>query len=134
MPDMEPDQAEGTYIPGTCNIGKEEINKRRRGAYSALAVTVICVIALQLTHAPQGWRLLLFIPLSSTILSFMQAYMKFCVGFGIKGAFNFGVTGKLIKIVKDEYLQKDRAKARKMILSSAAIGLLLAVVYYLLPV
>ena len=121
------------YIPGACNIGREEI-KRRKMATIFSAILTIAVIVLILTlDANKIWRLLLFIPATSLGVSFQQWYFKFCVAFGIKGVFNFGDIGKTFSIDQKENYRKDRIKALQMIISGAVFGLILALIFYFMP-
>ncbi len=79
-------------------------------------------------------RLFMFIPFTLTIIGAQQVIFKFCYLFGLKGYYGFGEVGKAKSVEEEEYRKRDRAKARKMIISSVLIGLLLAAVYYFLPV
>ena len=124
----------GKYIPGTCNIGKEEIRIRRNGAIIGAILTVICIILFQWFDVNRGWRLLISIPIATSAISIQQWYLKFCVAFGLKGIFNFDELGKFVNITDKEQLKKDRAKSYRMIITGILIGLVAAIVYYLLPV
>jgi hypothetical protein len=123
------DESADKYIPGVCNIGKEEIEQRKKGIYFALALLVAVIIVLQLLKANPIWRIIVFIPAASFAVSFQQWYFKFCLGFGLKGIFNFGEVGKFNTIEQKEYYKKDKAKAIKMIIYGIIFGLLVAVVY-----
>ena len=46
------------YIPGVCNIGTEEIARRRNFGWGAFAVSVVLLIVLIWTGVDQWWRLL----------------------------------------------------------------------------
>ena len=122
------------YVPGTCNIGPSEIKARRNAAIITAILGVILVVALLMLHTDKLWRLLLFIPATSFGIGFQQWYNKFCVGFGLKGVFNFGEMGKSYSVEQQEYFKKDRAKAWKMILIGIAFGLILAITFYFLPI
>jgi len=118
------------YIPGVCNIGKEEIKGRKKSVYFALALLVVVVLLIELLHANHLWRLIIFIPVASFAVSFQQVYFKFCVNFGMRGVFNFGDIGKTFTSDQKEYYRKDRAKALKMIIVGVLIGIAAAVIYY----
>ena len=121
------------YVPGTCNIGPPEIKARRNAAIIAAILGVILVVALLMLHTDKLWRLLLFIPATSFGIGFQQWYNKFCVGFGLKGVFNFGEMGKSYSVEQQEYFKKDRAKAWKMIIIGIVFGLILSITFYFLP-
>ena len=120
------------YIPGVCNIGKKEIQQRRNGIFFALALLIVVVVLLEVFKADKLWRLIVFLPATSLAVSFQQWYFKFCVGFGMKGVFNFGDLGKTFTVEQKEYFQKDRAKATKMIVAGIVFGLVLTLIYYFL--
>jgi len=121
---------ENQYIPGVCNIGKEEITARKKSLYISLALFVVDIIVLELLHANHWWGITVFVLAASFAVSFQQVYFKFCVNFGIRGVFNFGDLGKTFTSEQKEYYQKDRAKALKMIVTGITFGIVIAVIYY----
>jgi 4-amino-4-deoxy-L-arabinose transferase-like glycosyltransferase len=129
----EETQNEG-YIPGVCNIGKEEIQGRKKSAIVSWCLVVVFIILMQIFHVNHIWRLFIFLLVASAMVGTLQVYFKFCVNFGMRGVFNFGKTGKTFSAELDEYIRKDRAKALRMIIGSVIIGIVVAVIYYLLPV
>jgi len=122
------------YVPGTCNIGPSEIKARKKSAVFAIVLGVAIIILLLMLHADKIWRLILFIPAASVGITFQQVYYKFCVAFGMKGVFNFGDMGKTYSVEQKEYFKKDRAKARKMIIIGIIVGVVVAILFYILPV
>ncbi|HWY98871.1 MAG TPA: hypothetical protein VNY36_07295 [Bacteroidia bacterium] len=132
-PMINKQEDEGRYIPGVCNIGKKEIIRRRNGAIFASILTAIIIATLLLTHADKLWRFLVFLPLVSVGVGFQQWYYKFCAGFGMKGIFNFKELGESISVEQAEMLKADKTKAIKMIITSVLFGLLLTIVFYLIP-
>jgi hypothetical protein len=126
-----PSVSQDKYIPGVCNIGTEEIRRRRNGALFFGAITAIEIILLRIFDVSQIWRLTLFIPATSLGIGFQQWYLKFCVGFGLKGVFNFEEIGKTYSIEQKENLKKDRKKVRQMIWVGIGFGLLTAILFYL---
>lgn len=128
------DDEDNQYIPGICNIGKKEIERRKQAAIFSAILCVVSIVLLQWLNTAQIWKLLLFIPAASLGVSFQQWYFKFCVAFGIKGVFNFGNIGKTFTVEQKEYFRKDRIKAWQMITSGMTFGLILALIYYFLPI
>lgn len=122
------------YIPGVCNIGKKEIKRRIQAAIFGALLCIVCIALIQLLNADRIWKLLLFIPAASFGVSFQQWYFKFCVMFGIKGVFNFGNIGKTFTVEQKEYFRKDRIKAWQMIISGILFGVVVALIYYFLPI
>jgi hypothetical protein len=124
------DETANYYVPGVCNIGKEEIRRRKIAALSSLAITVILIAAISYLDVNRVWRLSIFFTVTSSAVSFQQWYYKFCVAFGIKGIFNFGNLGTSDTIEQAEFRKKDRAKAWQMITTGILAGIITALVYY----
>lgn len=122
--------SEGEYIPGICNIGKKEIERRKFAAIFSFFLCILCIGLVQLLGLSKEWRLLLFVPAASLGVSFQQWYFKFCVAFGIKGVFNFGNIGKSFTVDQKEYFKKDRIKAWKMIISGVLFGFIVALIFH----
>ncbi|HSY77193.1 MAG TPA: hypothetical protein VK890_10075 [Bacteroidia bacterium] len=132
-PIINKQEDEGRYIPGVCNIGKQEIKRRRNGAIFGTILTTIIIAILLLSHTDKLWRFLVFLPLVSVGIGFQQWYYKFCAGFGMKGVFNFKELGESISVEQAEMLKADKAKAINMIATSVIFGLVLTIVFYLIP-
>lgn len=120
-----------TYIPGVCNIGPEEIKKRKQVGWMGLTATGVLWSLLVGFDTPAIWRLLLFIPSTISASGFLQAYMHFCAAFGIKGVYNIiKPAGQTDTVLQKEMRTKDRRKALKIILYSSLIGLATTAVAY----
>lgn len=113
----------GRYQPGVCNIGPQEIARRRRAGHLGVVVTLAVLAAILVLHAPPPWRLVIALPAAGTAVTYLQAIRRFCVAFGRMGVFNFGELGSLTHIRDDGALRADRAKAARMIAAGCAIGL-----------
>ena len=122
------------YQPGVCNIGPAEIARRRRAGHVGLIATVVLFAILVAIGAPPLARLLLIVPAAISASGYLQAYLKFCAGFGAKGVFNFDDVGTTDKVVDAASRALDRAKASRISIASFAIALAVAVVAILLPV
>ncbi|VVB60871.1 Uncharacterised protein [uncultured archaeon] len=127
-------QSLNKYIPGTCNIGKEEIRKRRQSGWTGLIITIIIYVFLAYAGAPPIWRLVVFVPATLAAVGFLQAYMHFCAYFGSVGVFNFGEVGKTDTVEQAEFRKIDRKKAIEIVASSILIGAAVAIAAYFLPV
>lgn len=120
------------YIPGVCNIGDEEIKKRKQAGWMGLAATVVLWgIFIWLDTAPV-WRLPLFFPALMSATGFLQAYMHFCAYFGFASLFNFGDVGKKDSVQQAEFRAKDRKKAWQIVIYSFLIGIAVAGLAYFL--
>ncbi len=125
--------SDNNYIPGACNIGREEIKRRKMATIFSAILTIAVMVLILTLDSNKIWRLLLFIPATSLGVSFQQWYFKFCVAFGIKGVFNFGDIGKTFSIEQKENYRKDRIKAWQMIISGVVFGVVVALIFYYLP-
>jgi uncharacterized membrane protein YvbJ len=121
------------YVPGVCNIGKEEIKRRKVAAFISLAITVILIMILLLWPANRYWRLILFFPVTSLAVGIQQWYFHFCVAFGIKGVFNFADFGKTDSVEQANFRKKDLSKARRMIIAGIAVGIIADLIFYYFP-
>ncbi len=79
-------------------------------------------------------RLVLFLPAAAAASGYLQAYLKFCAGFGSLGVYNFGSRGQTFAVPDDDARAKDRRRSRQIGLAAALIGLIVAVVAVFLPV
>jgi hypothetical protein len=122
------------YVRGVCNIGPAEIGRRRRVGHIGLAIGLVVLAGLVATDAPPWARLVLVLPIAAAASGYLQAWLKFCAGFGSRGIFNFGELGNTEDVVDPVALAADRAKARAIMLASLAIGVVVAVAAFLLPV
>lgn len=124
--------AQNQYIPGVCNIGDEEIKKRKQAGWAGLAATVILWGIFIWIDAAPVWRLLLFFPAMMSATGFLQAYMHFCAYFGFTALFNFGDVGKTDSVQQAEFRAKDRRKAWQIVIYSVLIGIAVAALAYFL--
>ena len=119
------------YIPGVCNIGKEEITKRRQSGIVGLILTILTYSLFVYFDVFKGVRFLTSIPAVISAIGFLQARMHFCVYYGLAEMFNFDSLGKSKKVENDEFVRKDKKRARSIIYYSVLIGIvvgLLAVI------
>jgi len=122
------------YIPGACNIGIEEIEKRKQMGWAGLICTVILYGLFVYFKVPQVWRIAVFIPAFTAAIGFIQAYMHFCAYFGLASLYNFGEVGKTDTVEQTEFRAKDRRKALQIIIYSIIAGVTLSVLAYILQV
>lgn len=131
---MNDDQpVNGKYSPGRCNIGKEEIARRRDAAITSALLTLIMILLFQGFSVNRLWRLTIFIPAASAVIGFIQWYFRFCVAFGLKGVFNFGPPGKTFSVEQAEDIRKDRSTAIRRITIGILIAAAITIIYFLWP-
>ena len=121
------------YIPGVCNIGPAEVARRRRAGHMGLAITLVVLAGLVAIDAPPAARLILVLPAAAAASGYLQPWFRFCAGFGARGIFNFGELGHTQDVVDPVARARDRAKARGIALASLAIGIVVAVAAFVLP-
>jgi len=119
-------QAQSKYIPGACNIGRNEIRRRELLGWAGFFVTAIVYSLFVLLNIPRIWRLVIFFPAMLAALGFLQARMHFCAYFGMRGVFNFESVGNLDTIEQAEFRATDRKKALRIIAYSVITGILVA--------
>jgi hypothetical protein len=131
---LTPPGSESRYVPGVCNIGSAEIARRRRAGHTGVIATIALPAILALLHAPTLLRLLVFFPAAFAASGYLQAWLRFCAGFGWAGVFNFGDLGRTDRVAEDRARARDRAMALRIGLGAAAIGVVAALVAAVLPV
>jgi hypothetical protein len=124
----------GQYVPGVCNIGPAEIATRRRTGHAGVIAAVGLLVVLIAIGAPPVARLLIALPVMVGASGYLQAWLRFCAGFGSAGVFNFGERGTTQAVIDPEARRKDRAKAFRIGLAAFAIGAAASVVAVLLPI
>ena len=117
-----------TYVPGVCNIGPEEIARRRMIGWIGLLLSVILLAGLFATGASRWVRLTVFVPAAMSAAGFVQAYFHFCTAFAQKGVFNMGTPGKIEQVTDETAAAKDRARGNRIMYGSLAIALAVAVI------
>ncbi len=121
------------YRPGVCNIGPAEIARRRRAGHSGLAATAALLLVLLAIGGPSPLRLVLILPAAAAASGYLQAWLKFCAGFGSLGIFNFGAVGETQAVVDADARRRDRRRATQIGLASLLIGVTVALAALLIP-
>jgi len=128
-----PVESQLAYQPGVCNIGKAEIQRRKRLGWAALVVTAVAWAALAVFATPASWRLLLFFPAAFATSGFLQAGWRFCAAYGLLGIFNLVKdVGETDTVDQANYRKQDRRKALLIIGWSGLSGIVVAMAAYLL--
>jgi hypothetical protein len=124
----------GGYRPGVCNIGPEEIARRRRVGYVGLASAAALAAGLLLLDAPAATRLLVALPLAGGLSGLIQARLRFCAGYGWSGQRNLGRIGDAERVADADDRAADRRRSLVIYAASTGGGLALALLFALLPV
>jgi len=118
---------ENKYIPGVCNIGREEIKQRKIVGLIGLIATIIIFFLLSYFNASISLKLLVIIPAAVSSMGFLQARVHFCVFYGWTSLYNFDSLGKKNKVEKDEYRILVKKKSLRIMIYSLLIGLIIAI-------
>ena len=110
------------HIPGTCNIGPEEIALRRRAGHVGLAVTAALGAALLRSDLHPAWRLALALPAAGAASGYLQARQRFCANYGFRGLYNFERRGHEQPVPVAGAQDEDRRRSLQIAATSAAIG------------
>jgi hypothetical protein len=124
---------ESAYRPGACNIGPDEIRRRRRAGHVGVVATIALFLILVAIDAPPIARLLVALPAAMAASGYLQAWFRFCAGFASRGVFNFGSVGETHAVVDDEARALDRARARRLAMASLGIGIAVGVAAVIVP-
>ncbi len=116
------------YVPGTCNIGPDEVALRRRAGHVGLAVTATLAAALLRSNLHPAWRLALALPAAGSASGYLQARQRFCANYGFRGLYNFESRGHEQPVPLGEAQQEDRRRSLQIATTSAATGLGVALV------
>ena len=122
-----------SYAPGACNIGPDEIARRRRVALVGLALTIAIAVALLAGGATGPVRLIVALPLTSAAIGWIQARRRFCMAYGLAGTFNLGAIGEMSRVSDQAALAADRRTALIIAAQGLAIGVAGALLFLLLP-
>jgi len=125
-----------TYAPGACNIGPDEIARRRQAASAGFVVSLSLATVLLLVGTATGdpVRLLVGLPLTGAAIGWIQARRRFCMAYGLAGTFNLGKIGEMSRVTDQAALAADRRTALVIAAQGLAIGAAGAVLFFLLPV
>ncbi len=111
------------YIPGVCNLGRNEVIARYLTAIIGYVTTAVLAFFLIVNQIPLLFRLVVFIPAFIGSIGFLQGFWRFCVAYGIRGVFNVSSSiGKTDTVEQAEFRKKDRRTAFVIIWLSALIA------------
>jgi len=125
--------AQADYIPGTCNIGGDELRSRRIVAAVGLVLSLSALIIFIATDVSQSARLGIFIPLLVMSIGWVQSRKKFCLAYGFAGTFNFGKLGQLSRVSDPIARAADRRTALMILAQSTLYAAVLTALVVALP-
>ncbi len=122
-----------SYVPGTCNLGKDEIRRRQVVALIGAVLTIISFSGLVVADTANSARWSLFAPLMIFSVGFIQSRKKFCLAYGFMGTFNLGKLGDISRVQSAEDRKADRKTALTILIQSALLAFALAALFVLFP-
>ena len=125
--------AQADYIPGTCNIGGDELRSRRIVAAVGLILSLSALAIFIATDVSQSARLGIFIPLLIMSIGWVQSRKKFCLAYGFAGTFNFGKLGHLSRVSDPIARAADRRTALMIFAQSTLYAAVLTALVVALP-
>ena len=125
--------AQVDYIPGTCNIGGDELRSRRIVAAVGLILSLSALAVFLATDVSQSARLGIFIPLLIMSIGWVQSRKKFCLAYGFAGTFNFGKLGHLSRVSDPIARAADRRTALMIFAQSTLYAAVLTAIVVALP-
>jgi hypothetical protein len=121
------------YIPGVCNIGPAERARRKQWGIICVVTYILVLTVLIVLHAPRMYRLALIVPAFGALLGFLQDYLHFCVGFGLRGLYNvLRSVGNTDTVDSRKFRAQDRQKALQIISVSLIASIALGIISLLL--
>ena len=125
-----------TYVPGACNIGADEIARRRKAAVAGLVASIGLAVALIAFGSAPGdlTRLLVALPLTGAAIGWIQAQRRFCMAYGLAGTFNLGKIGEMSRVSDQAALAADRRTALVIAAQGLALGVGGALLFLVLPI
>ncbi len=129
-----PIEPAGDYRPGACNIGPQEIARRRTFGLIEFGLAAVLAVALVAFGAPALFRLLVFPVLAGAIVSLEQARRHFCAGFAMAGIRNFGARDAMEHVTDPAALAADRRAALILFGYSSLIAAAITAAFVVLPI
>ncbi|HNS12473.1 MAG TPA: hypothetical protein PKM97_07630 [Bacteroidia bacterium] len=111
------------YIPGTRNIGLQEVNIRKKFIWFFLPLTLLfSILCLYYCHSLLLWFMLVASSFSLIVIILAIKY-RFCILFGFFSLYNFHCLGNLHEVKSKENIRKDRKRVLEVLLISTVITL-----------
>ena len=132
-PPISIEAALAEYRAGACNIGAAEITRRRRTGHAALLLTIVLLAVLVVIGVPPIVRFVIAVPAAVAVACYMEAYLRFCIGFGWLGVFNFGARGSTQRVASSADRAADRGRSIRLSVALGVICIAAGTIAVLLP-
>jgi len=121
-----------TYVPGTCNIGPKEREKRQRMGLAGLMLTCGWTFLGYVWVFPLFLKMLVFIPAFISAIGFIQYNSGFCAWYGFREQQNTTDNILAVKVLDPKSNEADRSKAAGLTLVALIIAFLYSILVVLL--
>ena len=118
------------YVPGAHNITEEAALKRKKNGRKALIAALVFVLAVFLLHLPQGFMLVVGIPLFMGVRLTLEGKSRFSITYGLHGLYDMG-NGVKHSPEDEDIQQKDRTKSQSILFFSTLVSVLGALFCYI---
>ena len=122
-----------SYRPGVCNIGGQEVAKRRRYALLAAAGAAGWLVATTLLDAPAFARALAGLPAAGAFLSWYEAERRFCVSYAALGVYRLGAVNEYRRVRDGAERAADLRALVLPLVAAAVVAVVVAGASFLLP-
>ena len=122
------------YRSGVCNIGPDEIARRRRSGHIGVIATLVTLAVLLALGVAPPVRFLVAIPAAAAAAGYVQAFFKFCIAFGSAGVFNFGRRGTTEHVDDPAARGRDRQRVLQLSLAVTLIAVAVGLLAVLIPI
>ncbi len=120
------------YIPGMCNINPTEIKRRRLSGHVGLAASIIIAAIFVYLQTEWLYRIVIFAPIFTATLGYLQAQSKFCVAYAGSGK-QHADDGDIISVDDASALKSDEHRARSIYLKALTISVAVTAAFCLVP-
>lgn len=116
------------YQPGVCNIGKAEIERRRRVGLAGILAALGLVVVMGALGVYDLFKLIVFIPAFIGAVGSLQAYYKFCAAYGLISVFNLDdAEFKTKPVIEQKAIEADKGKAYEILYKSLGIAFIFTI-------
>jgi hypothetical protein len=133
MPDYPDGMAMQRTANPRCNIGPDEVARRRRAAIALTITTAVVAALLIALDTPTLIRLLVWPVATAAAVTWLQVVHKFCVAFGALGIENLGAIGQEAPVDATQRAA-DRRRMVQLVLEGSLIGAIVTLALVVLPV
>ena len=119
------------YIPGMRNVGSGNLSTKIFIGWTGLGLTIVLWLFFIIFDLTDPWGLLLFFPILTAALGFLQAMHRFSIVMAFKGLFNFSTgSNQNQSVTEKDFRSKDRLRALEIIIYAILMALIFSLMVY----